>query len=320
MAAVDRGKAVLVNKDVSLSVADHDFTKLKLTPSVTLVCDVPATISETFYHGQVFVTVKDAVLQPSTPLRRATELQRVLTLTAVNPVLKPILLLYADGGPDHRITYVSVQVSLITIFRYLNLDYLVAARTAPMQSFRNPVKRCMALLNLGLQGVGIMRECLPRDDWERRLASCNSMSDIRTLFAEKPQLHGPITDSLSGAFQVICGVLERLKLSDKTVRTVPAATDEEMMELWSVLKAVDASLLPEDTTRKAVESKKDLRAYLDLCCVRCHYFFAIEKEVWRRNLQDLWPSYLISRSLSTTSSLSRSRSVAIQQGALQVIC
>ena len=57
VAAVDCGKAVLVNKDVSLSVADHDFTKLKLTPSVTLVCDVPATISETFYHGQVFVTV-----------------------------------------------------------------------------------------------------------------------------------------------------------------------------------------------------------------------------------------------------------------------
>ena len=164
VAAVDRGKAVLVNKNVSLSVADHDFTKLKLMPSVTLVCDVPATISETFYHGQVFVTVKDAVLQPSTPLRQATKLQRVLTLAAVNPVLKPILLLYADGGPDHRITYVSVQVSLIAIFRYVNLDYLVAVRTAPMQSFRNPVERCMALLNLGLQFVGIMRECLPRDD------------------------------------------------------------------------------------------------------------------------------------------------------------
>ena len=63
MAAVDRGKAVLVNKDVSLSVADHDFTKLKLTPSVTLVCDVLATISEIFYRRQVFVTVKDASLR-----------------------------------------------------------------------------------------------------------------------------------------------------------------------------------------------------------------------------------------------------------------
>ena len=112
----------------------------------------------------------------------------------------------------------------------------------------------MALLNLVLQGAGIMRECLPRDDWDQRLASCNSMSVIRALVAKKPELHGPITYSLSGAFQVICGVLEGLKLSDKTVRTVPAATDEEMMELWSVLKSVDASLLPEDTTRKAVES------------------------------------------------------------------
>ncbi len=32
---------------------------------------------------------------------------------------------------------------------------LVAARTAPQNSYRNPVERIMSLINLGLQSVGL---------------------------------------------------------------------------------------------------------------------------------------------------------------------
>ena len=67
-----------------------------------------------------------------------------------------------DSGPDHRLNYVSVQVSLIAIFKRLDLDLLWAARTAPAHSWRNPVERVMSTLNLGLQCVGLMRE--KRDD------------------------------------------------------------------------------------------------------------------------------------------------------------
>ena len=44
------------------------------------------------------------------------------------------LFIYSDGGPDHRLTYVSVQLSLIALFLNLDLDLLVAARTAPSHS------------------------------------------------------------------------------------------------------------------------------------------------------------------------------------------
>ena len=41
VAAVERGKQVLVSKDHPFLVGDHDFTKAKLVPSVTLLCNVP---------------------------------------------------------------------------------------------------------------------------------------------------------------------------------------------------------------------------------------------------------------------------------------
>ncbi|XP_013398537.1 uncharacterized protein LOC106165011 [Lingula anatina] len=50
VAAVDRGKSVLVARDNVFAVADHDFTKLKITPSVTLVCDIPESVSDSFYR------------------------------------------------------------------------------------------------------------------------------------------------------------------------------------------------------------------------------------------------------------------------------
>ena len=154
VAAVDRGKSVLVAKDMSFSVADHDFTKVKVIPSVSLLCDIPEDIGGSFYSGNVTVCLKEAAFSPSSPLRHATELLQTLREKKVNSVLKPVLLLYTDGGPDHRVNFISVQLALICLFRHLQLDYLVAARTAPMQSYRNPVERMMSLLNLGLQSVG----------------------------------------------------------------------------------------------------------------------------------------------------------------------
>ena len=60
----------------------------------------------------------------------------------------------SDGGPDHCITYVSVQLSLICLFMALDLDMLVVARTCPYQS-RKIIVECVmstlkALMNIAL--------------------------------------------------------------------------------------------------------------------------------------------------------------------------
>ena len=130
VAAVERGKQVLVGLNERMVVGDHDFTKFTLTPSVNLLVKIPETMEETFYHDRVFVGLKGSAFQSSSPIRHATELNKVLETDNSSP----ILLLYTDGGPDHRSNYPSVQISLICLFLHLDLDFLCAIRTPPYNS------------------------------------------------------------------------------------------------------------------------------------------------------------------------------------------
>ena len=55
-------------------------------------------------------------------------------------------------------TYLRVQLSLISVDLTLVLDYLCAACTVPFHSWWNPVERIMSIVNLGLQAVGLARK------------------------------------------------------------------------------------------------------------------------------------------------------------------
>jgi hypothetical protein len=154
VAAVERGKQVIVSKNKIFKVADNDFTKCGIISSVTILCNIPNIIDESFYHGQVYISLKDPIFQPSDSLRHMTELYKILNNTNEN---KPYLFLYTDGGPDHRVTYIRVQLALIALFLKLDLDLLVAVRTPSGHSWKNPVERIMSILNLGMQSIGLMR-------------------------------------------------------------------------------------------------------------------------------------------------------------------
>ena len=67
VAAVERGRQVIVSKNNVFKVADHDFTKCEIIPSVTMLCDIPNNIDESFYKGQVYIGLKDPIF--SDPLR-----------------------------------------------------------------------------------------------------------------------------------------------------------------------------------------------------------------------------------------------------------
>ena len=129
VAAAERGRKVIVRAGTTFEVGDHDFTKFNIIPSVTLLVDIPDDIQDSWYRGQVLVGFKDAAFEASSPFRHATELSHVLD--GGDEHCKPVLFMYSNWGPDHRLTYVSVQVSLIAIFKKLDLDFLCAGRTAP---------------------------------------------------------------------------------------------------------------------------------------------------------------------------------------------
>lgn len=119
-------------------------------------------------------------------------------LVANNLHLYPILFLYSDGGSDHRLTYMylSVQLTLISLFLTLDLDFLCACRTAPYHSWCNPVKHLMSIVNLGLQSVGVMRK-KGSSEAEALLNKCDSMKQIRQSADSHPTIVEEIVDSLA---------------------------------------------------------------------------------------------------------------------------
>ncbi len=164
VASAERGRQVIVGVHDSLQAGDHDFTKFGIIPSVSFLFDIPDSIEESWYTGSVFIGIKDTVFEPSSPLRHACELYTLKSISFT----KHVLFLYTDGGPDHRLTYISVQISLICLFLKLDLDYLCAGRTAPYHSWRNPVERIMAIINLGLQCVALARKQMPNSMKSKR--------------------------------------------------------------------------------------------------------------------------------------------------------
>ena len=134
VAAAERGRRVIVSNTKSFQVWDHDFTKFSLVPSVILIVNIPERISDSWYDGKVFAGLKDAVFEPSSPLRHVVELSSVLQ-QHYGSSIPPMLHIYTDGGPDHRLTFLSVQMSLISLFLKHDFDYLAAAGTAPFLPF-----------------------------------------------------------------------------------------------------------------------------------------------------------------------------------------
>ena len=74
-------------------------------------------------------------------------------------------------------------MSFIAVFLVKDLDFLCACRTAPAQSWKNPVERVMSTLNLGLQSVGLIRKEYEKGEV---LINCNSVKQIRAAANNNP--------------------------------------------------------------------------------------------------------------------------------------
>ncbi|GBC03479.1 hypothetical protein RclHR1_05140013 [Rhizophagus clarus] len=130
VAAIDQGKSVIVANGIIFAVADHDFTKCGLISSVIMQAEIPNSINESFYHGNIFVGLKNPIFEPSSAMRHATELYNIIVKTN-----KPYLFLYMNGGPDHQVKFVKTQITLISLFLALDLDYLIAVRVDCPRTF-----------------------------------------------------------------------------------------------------------------------------------------------------------------------------------------
>ena len=131
MAALPRGRRVLVGNNQIFQVADHDFSNLSLIPTVILVNEIGESVDNSWNCGQPNVLVKITAICPSTALRNAREIADVLIKKYGSKEQDPpVLIVYTDGGPEHRSNFLSVKIALIALQRFLDLDQILAARTA----------------------------------------------------------------------------------------------------------------------------------------------------------------------------------------------
>ena len=74
VAAIKRGKQVIVSCNKSFIVNDYVFTKCGIIPSIIMFCDISAFIEESFYQGKVYIGLKDSIFQPSNLMRYNSKL------------------------------------------------------------------------------------------------------------------------------------------------------------------------------------------------------------------------------------------------------
>ena len=145
-----------------------------------------------------------------------------------------------------------------------------------MNSYRNLAERAMSLLNLVLQGVGVMRQQM-EDGMERKMTGCMSMKSIRTAADQYPELKEAFLESIQAPISLLNGLFERLMLHEEPVRTGSPTTEEEMDSLWLEMEQVDPTLCRNETTAMMVKNKERFQAFVSHCMVRERYFVSIKK-------------------------------------------
>jgi phosphoribosylanthranilate isomerase len=122
----------------------------------------------------------------------------------------------------------------MSVFLNLDLDFLCAVRTPPQHSWKNPVERIMSILNLALQGVGVMREAVPHED---ELKRCGSLKTIRAMADKVPEIKDEVLQSVRPTIELLSTLMQRMKLKEHSFQTHSSASEEDVENLWrEVLK------------------------------------------------------------------------------------
>ena len=257
---------------------DHDYHVSGIVPSVCFVVKIPAdSPNDSFYNGTVHVTVKDKVLEPSSPVRHAAEtvaLMRQHHSTDGVVLDNPILFRYTDGGPDHRTTFVSVQAAAILEFIALDLDMMVCVRTAPCQSYHNPAERMMSLLNIALQNVAYARPPMT-NILESQMKSLNTLKALRRAFVRNPVLKNQFKESMHSCVQSVKDRFAVLERNEEKVKVHDAATDDEISMMTDLIKAVDDTV-DFDKLSSSKETSA-LRVFMRQHCRVRQYTYQIKK-------------------------------------------
>ena len=223
IAATAHNKArAFVENGTQVHASDHDWSFLKIAPSVTSMLNIGREPGESLFsggqngQGEITVSLHDSTFHPSTSRHHAASMigylrekagtvaketqaaslsedidvdaipdsaESFLSDDLIASFMPYVVLLETDGGPDHNLKFLRNCISLLATFLVGNMDKLVAVRGCPGHSYLNTVERCMSILNLGLTNLGV-RVDFDSPDWLFDLLEGNgSMKKLREAIA-----------------------------------------------------------------------------------------------------------------------------------------
>ena len=112
------------------------------------------------------------------------------------------------------------------------LDYLRALKTAPYQSYRNPVKKI--IFNLGLQAIAVARAEMPKE-MEEVAERCNTLKALRAVALRNSEFQGACFDAIAPVKKLLTDTAVRLELKENKFQVFIAATPAEITDLWTAL-------------------------------------------------------------------------------------
>ena len=107
---------MLAGKNKVFQVADHDFSNLSLTPTVILINHISESVEDSWYRGEPNVLLKITAISPFSASRNAQEVADVLIAKCGSiEQIPPALIMYTDGGPEHRTAFLGVKIAIIAL-------------------------------------------------------------------------------------------------------------------------------------------------------------------------------------------------------------
>lgn len=170
--AVKSQSPLLMHMEYRVLLPDHDWVvaeRHKLIPSVYAGVNVDpdgfGKEEAVGYSGPTHISIRSGKHASSTANTHAYDFESLLSVSAFKPLMmtesntvKPVIIIFVDGGPDENPRYRKVKNFAIQHFKKYNLDALFIATNAPGRSAYNRVERRMAPLSKRLSGVILPHE------------------------------------------------------------------------------------------------------------------------------------------------------------------
>lgn len=176
--AVQKQAPFLMHLEYRVRLPDHDWVvaeKHKLIPSVYAGIKIsergmgkPEAVS---YSGPTYIAIRSGKHSSSNAKSHGMDFDRLLQLPEFHllaknceNLVKPVIIMTVDGGPDENSRFPQTIAQAITHFKAHDLDSLFIVTNAPGRSCFNRVERRMAPLSHQLSGL-----VLPHDSFGSHL-------------------------------------------------------------------------------------------------------------------------------------------------------